>query len=436
MTLFSGFYLICCVNKSMNFKKWLLSEDIWQGNTATVFHRTKSVKDVSGVLTSDYKTGAGCMYGCGLYTTFALESQFSSYMYRYGHAVIKFKVIGLDKYLIFQLSVAKQIHGEDYKISSQFKKLGLLNKPNVDESKLKEYDERQEKENYSSTLAREFYEQNKWIEKSVKGIIYYGGNDGYCLVKYEPVQDGTITMLGYAVADVDNQQKMEELKSNIGWITSTEKAKIKYIYSLPNDQKSKYNFIDKFIAQNINKFSNAEVDDLIEKRQNWFGGLEDLDNVTDTLLDNYKDQIEKVIIKHKKELSDSNVFNLLLNAQDKDQIAELLQQHTDNISKLSDIHVSNLLSFHDLTDKDRMVKIIIKHKKELSGDNVFWLLGYTKEIEEIAELLQQHTDNISKLSDKHIEDLYFRLRFKKNNKLAKILNKYYQNKTKVKLQKY
>ena len=202
----------------MNFKKWLLSEDIWQGNTATVFHRTKSVKDVSGVLTSDYKTGAGCMYGCGLYTTFALESQFSSYMYRYGHAVIKFKVIGLDKYLIFQLSVAKQIHGEDYKISSQFKKLGLLNKPNVDESKLKEYDERQEKENYSSTLAREFYEQNKWIEKSVKGIIYYGKNDGYCLIKYPTIQDGTITMWGYAVADVDNQQKMGQLRNNIGWI--------------------------------------------------------------------------------------------------------------------------------------------------------------------------------------------------------------------------
>ena len=430
----------------MNFKEWLnINEEIFPNKTATVYHRTcfqcdanDSVNSVSNILTSKFEVGygSGCMYGCGLYTTFALESQFSSYMHRYGHAVIKFKVTDLDKYLIFQLSVAKQIHGEDYKISSQFKKLGLLNKPNVDESKLKEYDERQEKENYSSTLAREFYEQNKWIEKSVKGIIYYGGNDGYCLVKYEPVQDGTITMLGYAVADVDNQQKMEELKSNIGWITSTEKAKIKYIYSLPNDQKSKYNFIDKFIAQNINKFSNAEVDDLIEKRQNWFGGLEDLDNVTDTLLDNYKDQIEKVIIKHKKELSDSNVFNLLLNAQDKDQIAELLQQHTDNISKLSDIHVSNLLSFHDLTDKDRMVKIIIKHKKELSGDNVFWLLGYTKEIEEIAELLQQHTDNISKLSDKHIEDLYFRLRFKKNNKLAKILNKYYQNKTKVKLQKY
>jgi hypothetical protein len=359
----------------MNFKKWLLSEDIWQGNTATVFHRTKSVKDVSGILTSDYKTGTGCMYGCGLYTTFAIESQFTNYMQIYGKAVVKFKVTDLDKYLTFQLSVAKQIHGKDYKISSQFKKLGLLNKPNVNESNLKEYDERQEKEKYSSTLAKEFYEQNSWIEKSVKGMIYYGKNDGYCLVKYKPVQDGTITMLGYAVADVDNQQKMEELKSNIGWITSTEKAKIKYIYSLPNDQKSKYNFIDKFIAQNINKFSNAEVDDLIEKRQNWFGDLKDLDNVTDTLLDNYKDQIEKVIIKHKKELSDSNVFNLLLNAQDKDQIAELLQQHTDNISKLS---------------------------------------------------------------DKHIEDLYFRLRFNssKKNKLAKILNKYHQNKTKVKLQKY
>ena len=121
----------------MNFKEWLLSEEIFPNKTATVFHRTcqgcneeQSIKSVSSILTKDYKVGKGCWYGCGLYTTFAIESQFTNYMRTYGKAVVKFKVTDLDKYLIFQLSVAKQIHGEDYKISSQFKKLGLLNKIN------------------------------------------------------------------------------------------------------------------------------------------------------------------------------------------------------------------------------------------------------------------------------------------------------------------
>ena len=130
----------------MNFKQWLLNEDVWQNNTATVFHRTckhcneeDSIKAVSGILTSDFKTGSGfgCMYGCGLYTTLSLESQFTDTMFRYGKAVVKFKATELDKYLIFQLSLAKQIHGKDYKISDQLKKLGVLDK--VDQNGLKYY---------------------------------------------------------------------------------------------------------------------------------------------------------------------------------------------------------------------------------------------------------------------------------------------------------
>ena len=206
----------------MKFKEWLLSEEIFPNKTGTVYHRTcqecdeqRSVKSVSGILTKDYRIGDGCKYGCGLYTTFAIESQFNDYMQMYGKAIVQFKVTDLDKYLIFQLSVAKQIHGKDYKISDQLKKLGLPNK--VEQSKLKEYDEIQEKVNYSSDLAEEFYKQNDWIVNSVKGIIYYGKKDGYCLLKYPTVQDGTITMLRYAVAEATNMKKMEELKSNIGW---------------------------------------------------------------------------------------------------------------------------------------------------------------------------------------------------------------------------
>ena len=40
----------------MNFKQWLLSEEIFpQNNTATVYHRTKSVDSVSNMLTQEVK---------------------------------------------------------------------------------------------------------------------------------------------------------------------------------------------------------------------------------------------------------------------------------------------------------------------------------------------------------------------------------------------
>ena len=104
----------------MNFKHWLISEEIFPNKTATVYHRTcqncdedKSIKSVSSILTSDYKVGKGCYYGCGLYTTFAIKSQFTNYMQTYGKAVVKFKVEELDKYLIFQLSELTQLYQRD-----------------------------------------------------------------------------------------------------------------------------------------------------------------------------------------------------------------------------------------------------------------------------------------------------------------------------------
>ena len=380
----------------MNFKEWLnINEEIFPNKTATVYHRTcfqcdanDSVNSVSNILTSKFEVGygSGCMYGCGLYTTFALESQFSSYMHRYGHAVIKFKVTDLDKYLIFQLSVAKQIHGEDYKISSQFKKLGLLNKPNVDESKLKEYDERQEKENYSSTLAREFYEQNKWIEKSVKGIIYYGKNDGYCLIKYPTIQDGTITMWGYAVADVDNQQKMGQLRNNIGWIKSVGVlgTPIKNVYKSPDKMKEKFAFGDNNNIQNIiNIFLTSKN---LERTAQKFAS--ELDKFSDenilSLLKSTtnKDQMVEVIVKYKKELSDQNVRDFLVTATDKDKTAEII---INKIIKLSDNNVENLL--RKAKDKDKIAQIIIKKKPELSDYNVAELLNAATNRDAIGYLI-------------------------------------------------
>jgi len=502
----------------MNFKEWLLNEEIFPNKTATVYHRTKSIKDVSSILTSDYKVGTGCYYGCGLYTTFAIESQFTSYMKTYGKAVVKFKVTDLDKYLIFQLSVAKQIHGKDYKISDQLKKLGVLNK--VDESKLKEYDEQQEKESYSSTLAKDFYDKNTWIVNSVKGIIYYGKNDGYCLLKYPTVQDGTITMLAYAVAEPDDMKKMEELKSDIGWIKSVGVlgTSIKNVYKSPEKIKGKFAFGDnkkieniinifltsknlevtaKKLASELDKFSDGDVyyllnaatdkEKMAEVIAKYKQKLSD-DNIRVLLwrLPNKDkiDEIAELIIKNKKELSFSDVQNLLHYANDQGKIAELIINNkseldddivtlaldyatdqgkmgeliiskkleldgngvtvyrllgtatdqdkmaellgTNNINKLSDESVGDLLS--DASDKEAIAKVIIKYKTELTDSNVYNLVYHAKEIEETAELLQQHTDNISKLSDDSVIDL---VDYRKGDKkqMAQIINKYHTKKT-------
>jgi|694.fasta_scaffold04203_16 hypothetical protein len=472
----------------MNFKHWLISEEIFPNKTATVYHRTRSLKDVSGILTSDFKAGAGagCSYGCGLYTTYKIESQFVDYMEMYGEALVKFKVTDLDKYLIFQLSEAKQIHGNDYKISSQFKKLGLLNKPNVNESKLEYYDKRQEKEKFSSVLAYEFYEQNNWIEKSVKGIIYYGSRDGYCLVKYPTVQDKTITMLGYAVAKYDDMKKMEELKSNIGWIKSVGilGTPIKNVYKSPIENKEKFAFGDYSEIENVknifltsknlektakklglylDKFSDENISGLLHHAEDKDKMAEVIAKYKTELTDwnvfhllHYatdKDKIAELIIKYKTELTDENVENLLRTATNKDKIAELIVKNKPELSnmniysliqfatdkqdkiaeliiekksKLSGKHVELLL--RKATDKDKIAELIIGNKPELSYFDVQYLLNFANDKEKIAERLQEKEDNISKLDDQSVIDL-FHDDANDKDKIAQIINKYHTKKT-------
>lgn len=88
-----------------------------------------------------------------------------------------------------------------------------------------------------------------------------------------------------------------------------------------------------------------------------------------------------------KKLSASNVYFLLLLATDKEQIAKLLQQHTDNISKLYDQHVASLIK--NVTNKDKFAEIIINNKKELSSDNVYCLISDATDKDKIAELIIQ-----------------------------------------------
>ena len=334
----------------MKFKQWLISEEIFPNKTATVYHRTRSIDNISSILTSDFKAGIGCMYGCGLYTTFSLESQFTNYMSTYGDYVVKFKVTDLDKYLIFQLSVAKQILGKDYKISDQLKKLNVLNK--VDQSKLKHYDEQQEKLNFSSELAKEFYNQNDWwIEHSIKGILYRGSNDGYCLLKYPQVQDGTITMLGYAQAPYSDLEKFKELQTNKGWITSTDAAKIKSIYSLPSN-KEKYS---------ISKEKNSIFNELIRNPKLTLRktGREFIDSLEpfayEFLLSRALNKKEMALVLGKNnidKLYPSSVWDLCKNIDEMEEILGI-----NNIEKLKDLIDGDFYSAYEkLQMKDLLKK--------------------------------------------------------------------------------
>ena len=243
----------------MQFKQWLLTEEIWQNKTATVYHRT-SPENIPRILSTTFKSAKGCAYGCGLYTTIAIESQFSSYMSRYGQALIKFKISNLDEYVICHKSVAKKILGANYKISDQLKRLGLSDLYTDEHIKL--FHDLMESDAYrSSKVAEEMYSKNNQLEHRAKGIIFYGESDGYVLVKYNPVEDSTIKILAYNTnAPVDDNKVMENLSQNIGWTKTFGKASVKSAFDVPEkDRAELYNQAESKLKQEYYRLQSDEA---------------------------------------------------------------------------------------------------------------------------------------------------------------------------------
>ena len=380
----------------MNFKNWLLSEEIFPNKTATVYHRTKDLSTVSKILSSGFKAGEGCTYGCGLYTTFALESQFKSYMSGYGDYIVKFKVTDLDKYLICQLSTAKYILGNDYSISSQFKKFNIQADPN----QLKEYDYVQEKIVYSSDLAIDIYSDHHEITSKCKGIIFRGQNDGYVLVKYEPVNDGTINMLGYSEAEVKDLLKMRNLQNNKEWITQTKQAKISQIEKLPEKRKEEFAQLNKNPNEAIQELiSKNEVSKIISilKNNNYF----ELNFKKSNLPQNKINQLGKLILKYKKDLNSEDVTEVLSHVSNPSTISDNIKELVSSFD-LSDLEIYNILNNSNF--KEEVANIIGEEKiKDLKGYWVYSLLQYSKNIDEVkffTKILNEK--EISELEDNKI----------------------------------
>ena len=111
----------------------------------------------------------------------------------------------------------------------------------------------------------------------------------------------------------------------------------------------------------------------------------------------------ELIIKYKPELSDNDVYNFL------------------NPDKETDEEINKEIN------KDKIVELIIEKKPELSDNDVYFLLKHATDIDEIAKLIQEKEDNISKLSDTELLDLIDLSNDKK--RMAQIINKYHTKKT-------
>ena len=174
----------------MSDNQSIIQEEFFtQNNTATLFHRTKTVEGISNVLKSGWSSQGGDMYGVGVYTTYILEDQFRSYMSRYGNVLVKFKYTGLDNLLSFSPDVARKIHGDKYLLIDQLNK--LVPNHGLDKEELSIFESYQsiaEESTYSSEAAKRFVDAAFFpdLHSKLAGIEYYGSHDGHCVVIYPP----------------------------------------------------------------------------------------------------------------------------------------------------------------------------------------------------------------------------------------------------------
>ncbi len=430
----------------MNFKSWfILSEELYQNNTATIFHRTKSFDFVQQMMNGGFTAGTGDWHGPGLYTTYTLKGTTNL---DYGPYVVKLKVKNLKEYFVLEPDVAKQIHGNDWKLKDQARILKL--KLKLTDEEWQKYQEISESGDFGSAAASTALKKDGHLlwEHGCKGIVYNGRQDGKCICVYAPYEGLQFLAYEYSPAPTTvnfieknwvksgkdvSIRLISKLKfpQNIG---STE-GKKQYQLSDPNriipleilkDAKVGKYFRLKLYLKN-NKLTGNNVFDLLKdapdkEKMAEILGTDNVSRLSDrdvrhliiSSSDNhYRQEMINLIIKYKTELSGGNIYNFISLVSDKEKMAEILGQN--NIDKLTKTNVYDLLT--NVSDKDQMARILGPDNiNKLSGDNVFDFIRYHRE-EKIVEILG--TDNINKLDNTRVYDLLFYANDRE--KMAKIL---------------
>ena len=407
----------------MNFKSWfILSEELYlQNNTATIFHRTKSIEYVQQMMNGGFTAGGGAFHGPGLYTTYTLEGTTNL---NYGPYVVKLKVKNLKEYFVLEPDVAKQIHGNNWKLKDQARILELT--LNLTDEQWQKYQEISENGKFGSAAASKALKDDGhflWQHKC-KGIVYNGEQDGKCICVYAPYEG--LQFLAYAHAPTPTT--VDYIEKN--WIKYSKDVSIKSISDLkfPKDTgigstsvEKQYEIekeknipseilnqiyddfrIGKYVKLKFylsrNKLSDEDIHGLfmrLKNDPNLFMRLKAGTTIIDML-----ETMANLIIKHKTELSAHNVIVLLSTASDKEKMLEILGP--DNINKLSGVYVAQLLT--TAYDIEKMARILGPDNiNKLTGDLVAHLLRNAFDKDQIARILRQA--NINKLTNVYIFDL-------------------------------
>ena len=178
-----------------------------------------------------------------------------------------------------------------------------------------------------------------------------------------------------------------------------------------------YNLLDKTFK--IDKMAELIIKYLPEINEMVFSSL--ISSASD------KEKIIKLLINKRTYFSDEEVEHMLNARFNTDEIAKLI---IEKQTEFSVSNVSNLLQRITQSSIDEIAKLIIEKQTEFKNDTVFLFLFYAINKQKITELLQIKTDNISKLSNRQVKDLLdkspdYNIRIT----IAKIINQYHTNKT-------
>jgi hypothetical protein len=394
----------------------------------------------------------GAFHGPGLYTTYTLEG--TTDLGQYGPYVVKLKVKNLKNYFVLEPDIAKQIHGNDWKLKDQARILKL--KLKLTAKQWQKYQKISESGKFGSAAASKALKDDghKLWENGCKGIVYNGEQDGKCICVYAPYEG--LQFLAYAHAPTPTTVYFIEKN----WVKSGKGVSIRSISDLkfPEDTgigstsvKKQYEIEpEKVIPIDISEILNDVSKGKYVKLKFYMSRNKLSDDDVMGLIGNApdKDQMINFIIKNKTELSGQNVFDLLVYTSDIEKMAEILGPDNinklnrnnvlyflkdasdieemarilgpDNINKLSGYNVYNLLLTTD--DKEKIVRILGKENiNKLNGENVYYLLHGASDKDQMARILG--SDNINKLIGGHVSDLLSRVNDKEE--MRQILRKYY-----------
>ena len=278
----------------MEFRNWLLVEEIFANNSATIYHRTgKSGENpqeaIEGIFTSGFRIGQGDAYGPGLYSTLNLEDQLSQNMTGYGKYLVKLKADDVKKYLVFIPSWARKIFKDDQiTLTKQIKLLGI--NINSSDDELKKIDDRlgftpgKVEVKVVGEIAAAFIHKYVLYDSTTncKGVIY-NDNHGYVLLFYPPIVNVTpIAWAEVIPGTIDPKQIEWHNMRNLALVNFPEKSleikARKVAYKVPEGLVSK-----KGQGKMTSKEFVAFVNDVKNGKKFTFGSYEDIEELEEAL---------------------------------------------------------------------------------------------------------------------------------------------------------